>query len=97
MTAKDIVSMHEAAPLIPADTPLAVTFLSGEAATARVAATKSVRAHGFEPMQHFSARRITSADDFAGYLQAVVKEASVRRCFIVAGDIPEPQGPFLIR
>jgi methylenetetrahydrofolate reductase (NADPH) len=94
MTAKDIASMHEAAPLIPTDTPLAVTFLPGEAADARVVATKSVRMHGFEPMPHFSARRITSADDFAGYLQAVVKEAAVQRCFIVAGDPPEPQGPY---
>ena len=94
MTAKDIASLQDAAPLIPADTPLAVTFLPGEDASARVAATKAVRELGFEPMPHFSARRITSEDDFEGYLQAVVKEAGVSRCFIVAGDPPEPQGPY---
>ena len=39
MTAKDIESLREAAPLIPADTPVAVTFLPGEEAEARIAAT----------------------------------------------------------
>ncbi len=45
-------------------------------------------------MPHFSARRITSEDHFEDYLQAVVEQADVSRCFIVAGDPPEPQGPY---
>ncbi len=94
MTAKDIASLRDAAPLIPAETPVAVTFLPGEAQEARVAAAMAVRELGFEPMPHFSARRILSEDDFEGYLRAVVRDAGVRRCFIVAGDPPEPQGPF---
>jgi methylenetetrahydrofolate reductase (NADPH) len=94
MTAKDIDSLRAAAPLMPVDTPVAVTFLPGEEPVARVAATKAVRELGFEPMPHFSARRITSQDEFEEYLQAVVREAGVKRCFIIAGDPPEPQGPF---
>ncbi len=94
MTAKDHAALHEAAPLIPAETPVSVTFLPGEAQDARVAAAKAVRQLGLEPMPHFSARRILSEDDFEGYLRAVVEEAGVTRCFIVAGDPPEPQGPY---
>ena len=94
MTAKDMASLSEAAPMIPPETPVAVTFLPGEEAAARVAATVAVRGYGLEPMPHFSARRITSEDDFEGYLHAVVREAGVRRCFIVAGDPPEPVGPY---
>lgn len=94
MTAKDMASLSEAAPMIPPETPVAVTFLPGEEASARVAATVAVRGYGLEPMPHFSARRITSEDDFEGYLHAVVREAGVRRCFIVAGDPPEPVGPY---
>ena len=93
MTAKDEASLRDAAPLIPAETPVAITYLPGEEVAARVAATVAVRELGFEPMPHFSARRITSEDDFEGYLKAVVEQAGVRRCFIVAGDPPEPQGP----
>jgi methylenetetrahydrofolate reductase (NADPH) len=94
MTAKDEASLRDAAPLIAPDTPIAITYLPGEEVAARVAATSVVRELGFEPMPHFSARRITSEDDFEGYLRAVVGQAGVRRCFIVAGDPPEPQGPY---
>lgn len=94
MTAKDEASLRDAAPLIPAETPIAVTYLPGEDVGARVAATVAVRELGFEPMPHFSARRITSEDDFEAYLKAVVEQAGVRRCFIVAGDPPEAQGPY---
>ncbi len=94
ITAKDIASLRDAAPLIPAETPVAITFLPGEEPDARVAAAVAVRELGFEPMPHFSARRITSEDAFEKYLEAVVRDAGVRRCFIVAGDPPEPQGPF---
>ena len=79
MTAKDIAGLTEAAPLIAPGTPVAVTFLPGEEAQARVEAAKAVRALGFEPMPHFSARRIPSREAFENYLQAVVREAEVRR------------------
>ena len=94
MTAKDEASLREAAVLIPAETPIAVTFLPGEDVAARIRATIAVRELGFEPMPHFSARRITSADDFEGYLKAVVEQAGVSRAFIVAGDPPTPVGPY---
>lgn len=94
ITAKDIDSLRAAAPFIADETPVAVTFLPGEEQAARVAATVAVRELGFEPMPHFSARRITSSDEFEDYLQAVVREAGVQRCFLVAGDPPEPQGPY---
>ncbi len=94
VTAKDEGSLREAAPLIPAETPISITYLPGEEVAARVAATVAVRQLGFEPMPHFSARRITSEDDFEGYLRAVVEQAGVSRCFIVAGDPPEPLGPY---
>jgi methylenetetrahydrofolate reductase (NADPH) len=94
ITAKDVAALREAAHLIPAETPIAITFLPGEAAEARIAAAVAVRELGYEPMPHFSARRILSREEFESYLKAVVKEAGVRRCFIVAGDPPEPQGPY---
>lgn len=94
MTAKDIASLEEAAPLIWPGAPLSVTFLPGEAHTARVEAARKVRALGFEPMPHFSARRILSEDDFEAYLHDVVRGAGVTRAFIVAGDPAEPLGPY---
>jgi methylenetetrahydrofolate reductase (NADPH) len=94
ITAKDVDSLRAAAPDIPGEHPVAVTFLPGEDFDARIVATKAVRELGFEPMPHFSARRITSADEFEDYLGAVVEQAGVRRCFVVAGDPSVPEGPF---
>lgn len=94
MTAKDADALRIAAPAIAPETPVAVTFLPGEDFAARIAATKLVRSLGFEPMPHFSARRITSTEAFEAYLAAAVAEADVRRCFVIAGDPSEPEGPF---
>ena len=94
ITAKDIDSLPAAAPGLPRDTPIAVTFLPGDDANSRIAATKAVRQLGFEPMPHFSARRITSFAEFETYLNAVAVEAGVQRCFVIAGDPSEPEGPF---
>lgn len=95
ITARDVDSMREAAPNIPKDTPIAVTFLPGETLEARLAAAREVRALGFEPMPHFSARRFKSGDEFKTMVERMVEEADVRRCFAIAGDPPKPEGPFL--
>ena len=93
ITAKDIDALSKAAPLIPPETPIAITFLPGEKLDGRLAGAKVVRALGFEPMPHFSARRLTSLEDFKLYLSRVVSEAGVKRCFVIAGDSPESAGP----
>jgi methylenetetrahydrofolate reductase (NADPH) len=95
ITAKDVESMRETAPKIPKDTPIAVTFLPGETLEARLAAAREVRALGFEPMPHFSARRFKSGDEFKSMVERMVAEADVKRCFAIAGDPPKPEGPFL--
>lgn len=94
MTAKDFESLRAAAPDIAAETPIAITFLPGEELPARIAAANLVRQLGFEPMPHFSARRISSAAEFEAYLAAVTRDAGVRRCFVIAGDPVQPEGPF---
>jgi methylenetetrahydrofolate reductase (NADPH) len=94
ITAKDADALKRAAPSLPVDTPVAVTFLPGETLEARIAAAMAVRRLGFEPMPHFSARRIESHEEFETYLNVLVNEAGVRRCFVIAGDRNEPAGPF---
>lgn len=94
MTAKDIESLDKAAGLIPKDIPIAVTFLAGESVEMRIAACKHIRLLGCEPMPHFSARRIASQQEFLEYLDAAVGDAGVRRCFVIAGDSAQPEGPY---
>ncbi len=94
MTAKDVPALQAAAPAVPAETPVAVTFLPSETMDARIAAAVAVRALGFEPMPHLSARRIASHDELAVMVERLTREAGARRMFLVAGDPPVPAGPF---
>ena len=94
MTAKEIEGLKEAAPLIKPATQIAITFLPGEEMSQRVEAAKLVRELGFEPIVHLSARRFTSRAELEQYLADITREAGVKRVFIIAGDPPEPEGPF---
>jgi len=94
MTAKEIEGLKEAAPLIRPGTQIAVTFLPGEEIPQRVEAAVLVRELGFEPIVHLSARRITSEAELDSYLSDITTKAGVKRVFIIAGDPPEPEGPY---
>jgi len=94
MTAKDRDALSSAAPRIAPDTPIAITFLPGETMDARIAAACDVRALGFEPMPHLSARRIRSQDELGEMVERLTADAGAKRMFIVAGDPPVPVGPF---
>ena len=93
MTAKELDGLREAAPLIRPGTQVAVTFLPGEELEQRIEAAVLVRELGFEPIVHLSARRIESETQLDWYLSEITKRAGVKRCFIIAGDPPEPEGP----
>ena len=93
-TAKDLASLRQAAPGIPAGTPVSVTFLATETLDQRMAAAALVRDLGLEPMPHLSARRIGSMAELETTVSRAVAEAGARRMFLVAGDPPVPAGPF---
>jgi len=95
MTARDVPALRAAAARIAPETPIAITFLPNETMDARIAAAAEVRALGFEPMPHLSARRITSHEELEQIVARTVAEAGVKRMFLVAGDPPVPAGPFV--
>jgi methylenetetrahydrofolate reductase (NADPH) len=94
MTAKELDGLREAAPSIRPGTQIAVTFLPGEEMDQRVEAAVLVRELGFEPIVHLSARRLTSEAELDKYLADITTKAGVKRVFIIAGDPPEPEGPY---
>ncbi|WP_336982212.1 methylenetetrahydrofolate reductase [Altererythrobacter fulvus] len=94
MTAKEIEGLKEAAAKIRPGTQIAVTFLPGEEMSQRVECAKLVRDLGFEPIVHLSARRFTSEAELEQYLSDITSQAAVKRVFIIAGDPPEPEGPY---
>lgn len=94
ITAKDVHSLRENAAKLPPETPVAVTFLAGETLDVRVNAARVVRELGFEPMPHFSARKLDSENALQSMLERMVTEAGVKRCFVIAGDPAQAEGPY---
>jgi methylenetetrahydrofolate reductase (NADPH) len=94
MTAKDGEALTAAREAIPQGTSVNITFLAGETASARVAAAKLARSHGFNPRPHISARRIASEHELESFLADLAAQARIDRCFVVAGDPGQPAGPY---
>lgn len=94
MTAKDIEQLDETARLVPAGTMVSITFLPGESFASRVDAAAKVHALGLRPVPHLSARRLASASELEGFLDALAGRIDLKHMFVVAGDLAEPAGPY---
>jgi methylenetetrahydrofolate reductase (NADPH) len=94
MTAKDVPQLEESADVIPQGTKIAIAFLPNEDFPARVRAAARVRQLGFVPVPHLSARRLKSQTELESFLVALQREAAIDRAFVVAGDPPQPEGPY---
>ena len=46
------------------------------------------------PVPHISARRLKSQTELEEFLAALQTEAAIDRAFVVAGDPPQPEGPY---
>lgn len=94
MTGKDIGEVAGARAVIPTGTRINVTFLGNEDLPTRRAAARVVRAQGFVPVPHVSARRLASRDDLTEFLTALRADGTQKEIFAVGGDPAEPHGPF---
>jgi methylenetetrahydrofolate reductase (NADPH) len=94
MTAKDVPHLEEAAGIIPSGTKIPVTFLPGEDFPMRIAAAKRVHELGFIPIPHISARRLKSQEELENFLAGLQREVGTDHAFVVAGDPPQPMGPY---
>lgn len=94
MTGKDIPGLDEAAPLLPAGTRVNVTFLGNEDLEMRLAASRAVRAHGFVPVPHISARRLASREQLEEFLGRLQEAELSEHVFVVGGDPATPEGPY---
>lgn len=94
VSAKAMPALRAEAARIPRGTIISIPWLASEDDDARLAAARTVRALGFEPMPHLSARRIGSHAALERFLERAAGEARVERCLLIAGDLATPIGPF---
>lgn len=94
VSAKAMPALRAEADRIPRGTVISIPYLASEDDDARLAAARTVRALGLEPMPHLSARRVGSRAALERFLERAASDAGVERCLLIAGDLATPAGPF---
>ena len=94
VSAKAMPALRAEADRIPRGTIISIPWLASEDDDARLAAARTVRALGCEPMPQLSARRIGSRAVLGRFLERAASEAGVEQCLVIAGDLATPAGPF---
>lgn len=94
VSAKAMPALRAEADRIAPGTTISIPYLASEDDDARLAAARTVRELGFEPMPHLSARRIGSRAALARFMERAASDAGVETCLLIAGDLATPAGPF---
>ncbi|HIE5096433.1 methylenetetrahydrofolate reductase [Stenotrophomonas maltophilia] len=92
--AKAMPALRADAGRIAPGTVISIPYLASEDDEARLAAVRTVRELGFEPIPHLSARRIASQLALERFMDRAAGEAGIERCLLIAGDLATPVGPF---
>lgn len=94
MFPREAASARAASELFAPGTRVYVPFLPNQPLDALLDTACALRAAAFEPVPHLAARRIDSRQSLRRFLQHAVRDAGVQRLMLVAGDVPEPLGPY---
>ncbi|WP_426353448.1 methylenetetrahydrofolate reductase [Stenotrophomonas maltophilia] len=94
VSAKTMPALRAEAARIAPGTTISIPYLASEDDDARLAAARTVRELGFEPMPHLSARRIGSRAALERFMERAASEAGVAKCLLIAGDLSTPAGPY---
>src|SRR5690606_29494308 len=94
MTVHDTAHLEACRTLLGPGTPVYVSFLPKQAWAQSLATAAAVRAAGFEPIPHVPVRNLESRAALERLLQGFAAQARVRRVLLIAGDRPEPRGPY---
>jgi methylenetetrahydrofolate reductase (NADPH) len=75
-------------------TEVYIAFVPGEMHHAVVATAAGLRAAGFVPVPHVTARNVASSAELDDFLGRLAGEAGVTRALVIAGDLEQPAGPY---
>ena len=86
--------VHRIAELLPAGTPVYVNHLPKHNVAAALDTLVALRQVGLEPVPHIAARRLFSREEVQDFIGKAVRRAGVTKALLIAGDVPEPLGPY---
>ncbi|HEX6001377.1 MAG TPA: methylenetetrahydrofolate reductase [Hyphomicrobiaceae bacterium] len=82
------------AKLLPAGTPVYVNHVPSRNLGAALETLLALRQANLEPVPHMAARRIFSRAEAEDFLRKAVRRVGVRKVMLIAGDVPDPLGPY---
>jgi methylenetetrahydrofolate reductase (NADPH) len=80
--------------LLPAGTPVYVPHLPRRNLGAALETLVALKRANLEPVPHVAARRIFSRAEVRDFVEKAVRRAGVTKALLIAGDVPEPLGPY---
>jgi methylenetetrahydrofolate reductase (NADPH) len=94
ITAKEAQYLERARRFIPPGTRVSIPYLAAQERDERIRAAMAIKRTGFIPVPHISARRLASERALHAYLEQLATEVNIEHVFVIAGDSPQPQGPY---
>jgi methylenetetrahydrofolate reductase (NADPH) len=80
--------------LLPTGTPVYVNHLPKHNVAAALDMLVALRQAGLDPVPHIAARRLFSREEVVAFVAKAVRRAGITKALLIAGDVPEPLGPY---
>ena len=94
MTFHDTARLRDAGTLLPAGSRIFISHLPRQQWEQTVEAAVEVSQCGLKPVPHIPARQLSGARELDQLLVQLVRRAAVTQVLLIAGDRPQPAGPF---
>lgn len=94
MTFHDTVKLQQVATFLPAASRVFISHLPRQSWQQTVDAAVAVSNCGLTPVPHVPVRQLAKGRDLDQLLQQLAGEAGVSHILLIAGDRPQPAGPF---
>jgi methylenetetrahydrofolate reductase (NADPH) len=94
ITAKELGELVPARAVMPAGTPVQLSFPDGADLAERASTAQAIKEAGFTPVPIIPARRLRSQQTLRQYLAALRAADASESVLVVAGDPAQPQGPY---
>ncbi len=94
ITPREALGLQRPGGLLPRGTAVYLPYLPRVPFEDTVAAARRVSEAGLQPVVHLAARAVPGALALDAMLDRLTGEAGVRHLLLVAGDLPQPRGPY---
>ena len=91
---RERAEIERVAEVLPVNTCIYVPAPANRPLAETLEAVCAIRRAGLDPVPHIAARRFASAAELTQFLAAVVGEHGAHRVMLIAGDEPQPRGPY---